>query len=197
MDLLTGTGLAASAGLNAYIPLLALGLLDRYSSLVDLGPGFAWLSEGWVLIVLALLLALELVADKIPAIDSVNDTVQTLVRPTAGGIVFGSSSVSGIVGLGTQEAAPASSPGTWLSIMVGIVIALIVHLLKAAARPIINSFSAGLGAPLTSSLEDATALALVLAAIFLPVLVLGFLIFFLGILAQLLLRRRARAKPPA
>lgn len=38
MDILTGTGLAASAGLNAYIPLLTLGLLDRYTSVVNLGP---------------------------------------------------------------------------------------------------------------------------------------------------------------
>lgn len=49
MDFLTGTGLAASAGLNAYVPLLAVGLLDRFTSVVDLGPGYAWLSNGWVL----------------------------------------------------------------------------------------------------------------------------------------------------
>lgn len=96
MDFLTGTGLAASAGLNAYIPLLAVGVLNRYTSVIDLGPGFTWLSNGWVLLILGVLLALEIVADKIPAVDSVNDMIQTIVRPTSDGIVFGSSAVSNI-----------------------------------------------------------------------------------------------------
>ena len=105
MDFLTGTGLAASAGLNAYVPLLAVGLLDRFTSVVDLGPGYAWLSNGWVLAILGVLLLLEIVADKIPAIDSFNDMIQSIVRPTSGGIVFGSTAVSQIAGVnvgGTQ-----------------------------------------------------------------------------------------------
>ena len=90
VELLTGFGLATAAGLNAYIPLLALGLLSRFTDLVTLPHGWAWLENGWVMTIVAVLLVVEIVADKIPALDSINDAIQTFVRPTAGGIVFGS-----------------------------------------------------------------------------------------------------------
>lgn len=79
LEFLTGTGLATSAGLNAYIPLLALGLLDRFTGLVDLPAGWTWLAADASLWILGVLLALELVADKIPGVDAVNDVVQTVV----------------------------------------------------------------------------------------------------------------------
>src|SRR5690606_18639323 len=92
LQLLTGTGLAASAGMNAYIPLLAVGLLARYTDAVTLPAGWEWLSNGWVLGILAVLLLVELVADKVPAVDSINDVLQTAIRPTSGGLVFGAGS---------------------------------------------------------------------------------------------------------
>ena len=90
MELLTGFGLATAAGLNAYIPLLPLGMLSRFTDLVTLPHGWAWLENGWVMTIVAVLLVIEIIADKIPVLDSINDTIQTFVRPTAGGIVFGS-----------------------------------------------------------------------------------------------------------
>src|SRR3954467_6163395 len=95
LEILTGTGLSAAAGLNAYIPMLVLGLLDRYTGLVQLPPAWAWLSNGWVLAIIGLLLLLEIVADKIPVLDSINDWLQTMVRPAAGGGVFGSGGAAG------------------------------------------------------------------------------------------------------
>src|SRR5688572_1166484 len=92
LEALTGTGLAASAGLNAYIPLLAVGLLGRYTELIGLPSTWQWLENPWVLGILVVLLAVEMVADKIPAVDHVNDVLQTVVRPTSGGLVFGASS---------------------------------------------------------------------------------------------------------
>ena len=35
LELLTGTGLALAAGLNAWIPLVVLGSLDRFTGLVE------------------------------------------------------------------------------------------------------------------------------------------------------------------
>src|SRR5258707_7609002 len=90
MELLTGFGLATAAGLNAYIPLLALGLLSRFTDLVTLPHGWAWLENGWVMTIVAALPVVQVVAGKIPALDSINDAVQTIVRPSAGRIVFGS-----------------------------------------------------------------------------------------------------------
>ncbi|MDO5619322.1 DUF4126 domain-containing protein [Kocuria sp.] len=202
MDALTGLGLASSAGLNAWIPLLVLGLLDRYTQFVDLGPNFAWLSNGWVLIIFAILLALEVVADKVPAIDSVNDVLQTVIRPTSGGIVFGSSMTSDIAGLtfGGQTATVTDpeefvTSGTWVPIVIGVVLALVVHGVKALTRPVANTVSAGAAAPALSTAEDGAAVILSLLAVFLPVLVLlGLLGLVCG--AWWLLRRRRRTGPP-
>ena len=115
MELLTGLGLATAAGLNAYIPLLALGLLSRFTDLVTLPHGWAWLENGWVMAIVAVLLVVEIVADKIPALDSVNDAIQTFVRPTAGGIVFGSGTAAQTAAV-TDPGAFAQS-GQWIPIV--------------------------------------------------------------------------------
>ena len=83
MEFLTAMGLSSAAGLNAYIPMLALGLLDRFTGLVDLPQGWEWLSNGWMLTILTGLLVLEIIADKVPVVDSINDGVQTLIRPAS------------------------------------------------------------------------------------------------------------------
>ena len=72
---MTGFGLATAAGLNAYIPMLLMGLLARFTSLISLPQAWNWLENGWVMGIVAVLLAVEIVADKIPALDSVNDAV--------------------------------------------------------------------------------------------------------------------------
>ncbi|MET8259870.1 DUF4126 domain-containing protein [Micromonospora sp. NPDC005553] len=169
-EVLTGTGLAASAGLNAYIPLLILGLLGRYTDLIDLPSGWTWLGNGWVIAIMAVLLAVEMVADKVPVVDHINDVVQTVVRPTAGGLAFGAGSSS--------ETVTVSDPGSffsshqWVPVVTGVLLALGVHLLKSAARPVINATTAGIGAPVASTAEDATSVVVSLVAIILPVLVL-------------------------
>jgi len=189
-ELLTGTGLAASAGLNAYIPLLTVGVLARYTSLITLPDGWQWMSDEWVLGILAVLLVVEVVADKVPVVDHVNDVVQTVVRPTAGGLAFGAGSAS--------ETVTVSDPGEffssdqWVPVLVGVLIALGIHLLKATARPVINTATAGIGAPVASTAEDATSVVMSFVAILLPVLVLVFLVALL--IGGPLLVRRARQR---
>jgi len=177
--MLTGTGLAASAGLNAYIPLLTMGLLARYTDAITLPGGWQWLSNGWVIGILAVLLAVEVVADKIPLVDHANDVVQTVVRPTAGGLAFGAGSAS--------ETVTVADPGAffgshqWVPVAAGVVIALCVHGVKAAARPVVNATTAGVGAPVASTAEDFGSVVLSLLAILLPVLVLlGIVVLVLG-----------------
>ncbi|MET4428318.1 DUF4126 domain-containing protein [Mycolicibacterium sp. 624] len=191
MELLTGFGLATAAGLNAYIPLLMLGLLARFTDLVTLPHGWAWLENGWVMAIVAVLLAVEIVADKIPALDSVNDVIQTFVRPTAGGIVFGS-------GTAAQTAAVAdpgafASSGQWIPVAVGVAIALVVHLTKTAVRPVANATTAGIAAPVLSTVEDATSVGLVFVAILLPILVLVVVVALVWAVAMLIRLRRRRA----
>ncbi|MEO3741939.1 DUF4126 domain-containing protein [Plantactinospora sp. B5E13] len=191
LEALTGTGLAASAGLNAYIPLLTVGLLARFSDLVTLPGGWQWLSNGWVLAILVVLLGIEIVADKVPVVDHVNDLVQTVVRPTAGGLAFGAGSGA--------ETVTVSNPGEffgshqWVPVVAGVLIALGVHGVKAAARPVINAGTGGIGAPVASTAEDATSILASLAALLFPALVLIFIValgFFVGWIVSRRRRRR-------
>jgi hypothetical protein len=192
LEVLTGSGLAASAGLNAYIPLVLMGLLARYTDLVDLPGGWQWLGNGWVILILAVLLAVEVVADKVPVVDHVNDVVQTVVRPTAGGLAFGAGSSSQTVTVNDPDTFFSSHQ--WVPVLVGVLIALGVHVLKAAARPVINAATAGFGAPVASTAEDATSAVMSVVAILLPVLVLAFLVGFVAFFFWFLRRRKDRRR---
>src|SRR3712207_8279561 len=99
-----------------------MGLLDRYTDTIDLPGGWQWLGNGWVLIILAVLLAVEVVADKVPVVDSINDTVQTVVRPTAGGLAFGAGSASQTVTV--TDPAQFFSSHQWVPVAAGVVVAL-------------------------------------------------------------------------
>lgn len=196
MELLTGFGLATAAGLNAYIPLLALGLLSRFTDLVSLPSGWAWLENGWVMLIVAVLLLIEVVADKVPALDSVNDMVQTFVRPTAGGIVFGSGTAAQTATVPDPGAFAQS--GQWIPVVAGIVIALVVSLTKSTVRPAANVATAGVAAPVLSTVEDITSIGLVFVAILLPVLVLVAVAALAWAAVRLIRRRRtARTAGPA
>lgn len=191
-EALTGTGLAASAGLNAYIPLLTMGLLARYTEAISLPAGWSWLANGWTLVILGLLLTIEVVADKVPVVDHLNDAVQTFVRPTAGGLAFGAGSAS--------ETVTVSDPGAfftshqWVPIVVGGLIALGVHGVKTASRPVVNASTAGFGAPVASTAEDFGSVAMSVVAIVLPVLVLIGLVVLLWTAFWVVRRRRRRKR---
>lgn len=196
MEFLTGLGLASAAGLNAYIPLLSMGLLGRFTNLVNLPPAWAWLENGWVLAIVGVLLAVEIVADKIPALDSVNDTVQTFVRPTAGGIVFGSGTAAQTATV--TDPGEFARTGQWVPVAIGVVTALVVHLTKTAVRPAANVATAGVAAPVLSTVEDVTSVGLTFVAILIPALVLVVLIaVFWAAFALWRRKRRRRVTPRA
>jgi hypothetical protein len=191
-EFLTGTGLAAAAGLNAYVPLLLLGLSSRLLEIVELPPAWSWLENEWVLGVIAVLLVLEIVADKIPAVDSVNDWIQTIVRPASGGIVFGSGSASETALV--DDPAAFFSSDAWVPVVLGILFALVVHLGKMSARPIANMATAGLAAPVVSTVEDLSSIVLTVLALLAPVLVIvglaGLVTGFVLLVRRMRRRRR-------
>ncbi len=174
LEVLTGAGLASASGLNAFIPMLSLGLLSRFTDLVNLPAGWEWLENEWVLGIIAVLLVLELVADKIPAIDSINDVVQTVIRPTAGGIVFGAGTAAQTAAI--QNPAEWWQSNAWVPVVIGVMTALVVHVGKAGTRAATNTVSVGAAAPVLSVGEDAMSVGLVFAAILIPVLVLVLLL---------------------
>lgn len=187
LELITGVTLAAAAGLNAYIPLLGLGLLSRFTDIMELPTGWLWLEHDWALWTVGALLALEILVDKVPALDSVNDVVQTVVRPASGGMVFAAGSASSTVAV-EDPSALISSAQFWPFVL-GIVIALIPHVLKAVARPILNVLTAGAGAVVVSAFEDLGAALLTVLAVIVPVIALLLLI----LVVVLLVRRLRRA----
>jgi hypothetical protein len=198
LEILTGAGLAGAAGLNAWIPLVMVGLLARFTGLLTLPPAWEWLTNGWVLAALAVLLVIEVVADKVPVLDHVNDVVHTFIRPAAGGLVFGAGSSADTAS--TVEVASATvgnagdllDGGRWLPVVAGVLIALAVHLLKATTRAVLNVMSFGLAAPLISTAEDVLSVTTVLVAILVPVLVIPLSAGFVVMAVWTVRRRRQR-----
>jgi uncharacterized membrane protein len=199
LELLTGAGLATAAGLNAYIPLLAVGLASRFLDWIQLPPAWAWLSNEWVMLVIGILLVLEIVADKIPAVDSINDIVQTVVRPTAGGILFGTGTSSQTVAVTNPAEFFASN--AWVPVAIGVVLSLVVHVGKTMGRPAANAASFGIAAPVLSTIEDGISVALTFFALVLPILVIvgvvGVIVGGIALIRRSRRRRRDRRDAPA
>jgi uncharacterized membrane protein len=199
LEVLTGAGLATAAGLNAYIPLLVVGLSARFLDWVQLPPAWAWLSNEWVMLIIGVLLVLEIVADKIPAVDSVNDIVQTIVRPTAGGILFGTGTTSETVAV--TDPASFFASNQWVPVAIGVLLSLAVHIGKTMARPAANAASFGLAAPVLSTVEDGVSVMLTFFAIVLPILVIvgivGVVIGAIGLVRRARRRRREKQDAPA
>ncbi len=168
-NLATAFGLSTSAGLNAYLPLLIVALTARYTDLLHLNKPWDIMTSGWVIGTLAVLLLIEMTADKIPAIDTLNDGVQTFGRPVAGAILFASS--SGVVG----DLHPA------LAFIAGLLLAGSVHVVKTAARPMVTATTAGTANWAVSLIEDVLAFIGTIMAILAPILV-ALTVIFCGLL---------------
>jgi Domain of unknown function (DUF4126) len=190
---LTGLGLSAAAGLNAYIPLLLVGVVARYTDVVTLPPDFAWIENEWVIGVVAVLLLAEVVLDKVAVVDHLNDVVQTFVRPAVGGVIFAATAAAQQV-----DASPWMRERPWGGWLAGVAVAGLVHAGKASARPVVNATTLGVGTPMISAAEDATSLGMSLIALFAPVLVMvGLLLLALAmVLGFRRLRRRRRPPVP-
>lgn len=187
---LTATGLAAAAGLNAYIPFLLIALFNRYTDIITLPASYQWIESWWAIGIGTVLLLVEVVLDKIPAVDSINDAIQTVIRPTMAGVLSAATTSAAALDKSTWI-----TEHPWVNVVLGIVVAGLVHTGKAAARPVVNAATVGVGAPVVSTVEDGTSLGLSLVALFLPVLV----ILVLAVLAAAMfwlwrLRRRKRRR---
>jgi len=192
---LTGLGLSAAAGLNAYIPYLLVALLARFSDVLALPESYAWIESSWSIGIAGVLLVSELVLDKIPIVDHINDVVATLIRPTVGGLIFAATTAAADV-----DASPWMQDNPWVSVVLGAVVAGLVHTAKAVARPAVTIGTAGMGTPVVSAAEDATSLTLSLVAIFVPVLVvvlLAVLAWLIVVVLRRALRRRQTQRSTA
>src|SRR5690242_13971118 len=132
MHLLQGLGLSTAGGLNAYVPLLVVGLLARFTSLIELNPPYDALAHPVVLIVVGVLAALDFVADKVPALDHALHVVGLVVHPVAGAIVF------------LAASSDVGSVHPVLAAVCGVVLAGGTHLARMAARPASTAATGGL-----------------------------------------------------
>jgi hypothetical protein len=175
-------GLSAASGLNAYIPLLLVGLTARFTDWIKLSPPFDLLANEWVIGVLVVLLGIEFFADKIPIVDHANDLIQTFIRPAAGAILFAS------------EANVITQMHPALALILGLLVAFGVHATKAAARPVVTVSTGGVGNPVVSTIEDIASFGIALTAIVAPILLLVafFVLLYFGFRFW---TRRAKAKP--
>ena len=168
LGIFSAFGLSASAGLNAYIPLLVVALMARFANLVKLNPPYDLLSNWWIIGLLVVLSLVEFLVDKIPAIDHINDfVVQTFVRPAAGAIVFAAS--TNVV----TDINPV------LALALGLLMAGSVHAVKSVAvRPAVSAATAGVGDVPVSFAEDVTSTTLSVMSIVVPVVVMILVVLF-------------------
>lgn len=165
--ILSAFGLSASAGLNAYIPLLVVALLGRFTNLIKLSPPWDALTSGWIIGLLIVLIAIEFFADKVPAINHINDLLQTFVRPAAGAIIFAASARV------ITEIHPI------LALSCGLLVAGTVHAVKSlAVRPAVTATTGGAGNVPVSIAEDILSTLLSILSVVIPLLIAMIVILF-------------------
>lgn len=184
MSMLSAFGLSTAAGLNAYLPLLTVGLLARYTNLIHLSEPYTLLSNPVVLLVIAVLALLDFIGDKIPAVDHALHSAGLLIAPVAGAILF----------MSANSGAGSVSP--ILAAICGIVVAGATHSARAGVRPLATFTTAGVANPVISFLEDVTSLILSVLAILVPVLAVLLVLCFALLMFMLYRRLRGRRVAP-
>lgn len=179
LALALGIGLAACAGLRAWLPLLMAGGAARLGWL-QLGDSFDFLASNRALILFGVASVVEIAADKVPALDHLLDVLSTVLRPAAGSL------------LAASVLWPVSDPLTALAlgVAVGAPVALVPHAAKSMLRAASTTVTAGLANPILSVVEDALVVFLFLVTVVLPLLMVTLVV---GSVVLLLTRRRRRA----
>jgi hypothetical protein len=172
-------GLSASAGLNAYLPLLIVALVARFTDLIHLSKPFDVLTNSWIIGLLAVLTLVEVLVDKIPAVDTINDVISTVARPAAGAILFAASSRA------ITDIHPV------LALACGILVAGTVHVAKSTARPLVTATTAGTANPIVSTAEDVTAGVVSVLSIVVPLVAFVFIVVGLWLVWRALRQSRA------
>ncbi len=183
MDIFSAFGLSASAGLNAYIPLLVVALLAKFTDLITLRSPWDTLESWWVIDVLILLSIVEFFADKIPAVNHVNDAIQTVIRPVAGAIVF------------AAAARIVTDVHPVLAMVMGLFVAGAVHAVKSlAVRPAVTASTGGAGNVPVSIAEDVVSTILSIIAAVTPVVIAVLLVLGGAFIVWWIWRRINRAR---
>jgi hypothetical protein len=175
-------GLAACAGLRAWLPLLLAGALAR-GGVITFGPSFAFLSSNRALILFGVATLVEILGDKVPAVDHALDLLSTVLRPAAGSLLAAS--------VMWQVRDPLTALA--LGVAVGAPAALVPHAAKTVLRTASTALTGGLANPVLSIAEDAMALGMFVLSVVVPIVAALVLVT----VAVLVGRRLARRSSPA
>jgi hypothetical protein len=183
LGIFSAFGLSASAGLNAYIPLLVVALMARFTDLITLDAPWDTLTSWWIIGLLILLSAIEFLVDKFPVINHINDMiVQSFIRPAAGAIVFAAS--TNII----SDVHPV------LALALGLLVAGSVHATKTVAvRPVVTAATGTTGNIPVSMAEDVTSTTLSVMSIVVPVAVGVILIVLISWMIWFFFMRSSKA----
>lgn len=181
-NIMAAFGLSGSAGLNAYLPLLIVAVAARFTDLIQLNKPWDALENGWVIGALVVLLIIEFFADKVPAVNHINDAIQTFVRPAAGAVLFAASThaIGGVDNV--------------VALILGLLVAGGVHVTKSAVvRPAVTATTGGMANPVVSVIEDVVAAVVSILAVVLPVFISALIVLFTAFIIWWVWRRGARA----
>ena len=184
MDL-AAAALGSSAGLRVGMALLLLtvaanGWLPLGNLDADSFPAaLSWLGSPWAVVGAAGFYALEFAAYRTPVLDNAADLIESFVAPVGGTVIAMAASAGADSALGAAFSVPLLAVGGagladlgiggwFLGFLVGGLPALLLHLLLALVRGLLNLFTCCLGT-LASFLEDLGAAAVFLLALAAPV----------------------------
>ena len=184
-SLAMGIGLAACAGLRAWLPLLLAGLLAR-AGVLQLGPSFRFIASNEALILFGAATLVEMLGDKVPAVDHALDALSTFLRPAAGSLLAAS----------VMWKIPDPLTALALGVAVGAPTSLVPHAAKSTLRAASTAFTGGLANPVLSLIEDLAAVLLFVLTVVIPVAVALAILLVAGLVLRRVARRRLRSTVP-
>ena len=165
-------GFSLAAGVNLYATVAILGLASRYQW-VSLPDQFKAFDNPWIIGIAGALYVVEFVADKVPWVDSIWDSVHTLIRPVGGAVIA-------VASLGD-----ASPTLTALIALVGGVVSAGSHATKAGTRVAANTSPEPFSNWFLSLAEDAFVIGLSFITLKFPLLALGVSVVILVLMVLL------------
>jgi hypothetical protein len=179
---LLGLALAASTGLNTFLPLLMLSVAAHFKIVNAenlLNGHFAWIASPAALTALGLATVVEVVGDKIPVVDHGLDTFGTIARPLVGAFAAASVFVH-------SDPTTAALAG----LVVGAPVAFGFHAAKAGTRAASTATTLGVANPLLSTIEDFASFGLTAVGLMYPMLVPVLLVIAAFVMWRLFVKAR-------
>lgn len=166
-------GLAWGSGMRLYAVVFVAGMLGRFE-LLQLPESLRILEHAWVLWTAGLLLTIEFFADKLPAVDTLWDSVHTFIRIPAGALLAA-------LAMGGHDPALMVVAG-----LLGGTLTAGTHAFKVGSRTLVNTSPEPFSNIAVSLGEDVLVASGLMTAIYHPILFLVLLVVFIGLLIWLL-----------